>query len=389
MEQADSKSRAGWWRTMMSAALLTVGAAALLGSLAARYLARAVLDTQGYLAIIAPLPRDPAVASALAQFTAAQVFDRAGARTDIQEFLPPKLTPLADPLSDTLQKRFAQVTQKFIQSDTFSALWTASNTTLQTGVLRLAERKVAPDKAESVGSLDLNKLAAAVQARLGGSQADPPENPAATIHIDLHQKVDHLRSAVRAIRSGAYALPYLAVAMLLAALAVARNQRRTLMAIGVMILLLGVALLLAFKIVSGSWLGEVTDSVYRAAAQTVYEAFYHDLRNRIVFWMILAGTLTGLTILAGPYDWARRLGASIGKHAWKRSPAGRYAAGFRRGVARIEPWLDLSGAAATLLWLLLLTTLTPATLTVILSLLLSYVALVRLIAQASRKHLLS
>lgn len=381
--KTKKSKRSSWWRTVLASLFVAIAAVSLVGAAVTGYVQRNVLDTNGYLAIIGPLPEDPRVAAALANFTTTKIFDTTNTEASIKEFLPPKLGALAGPLSETLEKRVNQRTKEFVQSDNFNAIWTTANRITQKGILRLAESKAGEGKLAAVGSLDLSRLASTVRERYG--EGSVPTNQqqakATTIKVDLKQRVERLRTTVRAIKAGAYVLPYLAIAFLLAAVAVAYNRRRAIIAIGVTVLLLGVAMLLAFKIASGSALGEITDPVYKSAAEVVYEAFYGDLRGRIILAMVFGGVLVVLALLAGPYSWARWLRTKFALPKLRNLEPYRWALNIRRLAAKYEIWLGLAGAAATIIWLLALTTLTTATLVVILSLLIAYASLVHLVAR--------
>lgn len=386
MEQRKSHA---WWRSVLAGLFIAVAAISLVGTVVARYVQRNVLDTNGYLAIVGPLPEDPKVSAALAQFTTQKIFDSGEAEKNIKEFLPPRLAPLASPLTDTLEKRVNQTTQDFVAGDAFNTIWTTSNRLMQKGVVRLAESEAGEGKLAAAGSLDLSKLADAVSERLGGEQAaaiQAKTDEAAAIRIDLQQRVERLRTTYRAINTGAYVFPYLTAAFLLAALAVAYNRRRVFLAIGVTVLLLGVAMLLAFKIISGGILGDISDPTSKAAAVVIYETFYGDLRGRLIAAVVTGGILILLALIAGPYSWAKWLRSKLGLNKLKTMEPYRWALNIRHLFSRYEVWLMLAGAAATVIWLLALSTLTPATLVVILSLLIAVVSLLHLIARPAPAH---
>lgn len=383
-KQPQSRS---WWRPVAAGACVVIASLALIGSILTRYVQRTIVDTNGYLAVVGPLPENPKVSGALAQFTTQKIFDRASAENEIRDALPPRLAPLAGPLAGVLERSARGVAQKFIQSDAFSAIWTTSNRLLQKGVVRLAQSKQAQPRQTAGGRLDLSQLSSAVRERLDGQQVSAlsPEQQdrAAGIQINLRQRVDRLRTAYRIVTNGAYALPYVSVAFVLAAVAIGYDRRRTIRAIGGTLLLLGVVLLVAFKIVSGGMLGEMTNQTYRAAAEAVYQAFYNPLRGQLVGTAVLGGVLIVLAVLAGPYAWARRLRTALGFDALKNLSVHRAIASGRRRIAQYQLWFVLAGAAATVIWLLALHSLSLATLVVILSIFIAYLSLLHLLARPS------
>lgn len=380
------RRRSHWWRPWVAGVFIAVATVAVVGAVVMRYIDRNLLDTGGYLAVVGPLPQKPEVSGALAKFTTPAVFDASGTEESIKEFLPPRLASLAGPLNDTLKQRAEKTTRDFIESDAFNTIWTGSNNLLQRGVVRLAQSKQGEGRLAAAGQLDLSQLANTVRQKLGRDTAavtPGEEERAAAIQINLRQKVERLRASYQAVKTGAYVLPYVAAAFLLATLAVAYNRRRAVMAIGITLFLLAVAMLLTFKIVSGGLLGDITDPVYKSAAQVVYEAFYSDLRGRLVAIMAAGGGLVLLALLAGPYKWAKWLRQKFALARLKGIEPYRWAINIRQLAAKYEPWLLLVGTVAAIIWLLTLNTLTPATLVVILSILVVYASLVHLIARPS------
>jgi len=386
----DGQRRAGgWWRALLAGVLIAVAAFALLGAVVTRYVERNILNTQGYIAIVGPLPQDPAVATALANFTTDKIFSAADTESIIKRALPQQLAGLASPLSDTLQKKTNQVAQDVIKSDGFSSIWIATNQAMQKSVVRLAESKKPQGKtAEAAGSLNLSELAKRVRQRVGsqGILTNQQRDQAATVRVDLQQRVDQLRTTVRLIKGGARALPVAAAALLLAALAVAYNRRHTVTAIGITVLLLGLASLIAFKVWSGSFLSGITNASYHAAATNVYEAFYSDLRLRLIWAVVFGTVLILLAAIAGPYTWARQLRHALAIDKIRHIGAYRWATSLRRWTAQYELWIGLAGLAAAIIWMLAVSTLTPAMLAIIVSLFIGFISLVHLIARPAPIH---
>lgn len=371
------------WRSIVAGVFIALAAVSLVGAVVTRYIQRNILSTNGYLAIVGPLPSDPKVSEALAKYTTHRLFDAADAESNIKDFLPPRLDGLSGPLTERLEAGVNQAAKEFIGGDTFGAIWTTSNRLLQTGVVRLAETEQGEGKLAAIGSLDLSRMLAAVRERLkgeGSGLTEEQKDKAAAVKLDLRQRVERLRTIYSAINTGAYVLPYLAVAMLLAALAVASSRRRVVMAIGITVLLLGVAMLLTFKIFSGGILDDISDPVYKSAANVIYQAFYDDLRSRLVAATIFGGALILLALMAGPYAWARLIRQKLGLAKLRSIEPYQWGRNIRVWAAKYQLWLALAGAGTAIIWLLALPALTAATLVVILSLLVGYLSLLHLIA---------
>jgi hypothetical protein len=199
----------------------------------------------------------------------------------------------------------------------------------------------------------------------------------------LQQRVDRLRTTVSFIKGGARTFPFMALAFLLAAVAVAYNRRHTVTAIGITTLLLGLASLIAFKVWSGNFLSNITNASYNAAATAVYEAFYSNLRLRLILLIVFGVMLVLLAALAGSYGWARRVRHALAIDKFRKTRPHQWAVQLRQWTVRYELWVDLGALAAAVVWLLILSALTPAMLVLILSLLIGFVSLVHLVAKPS------
>jgi len=309
-----------WWRPVISGICIVLAAIALIGSIATHYLRDNILNTDGYLAIVGPLPADPAVANALATFTTTKIFDAQATQSAIQSFLPPRLAPLADPLTNELQKRVNERTKTFVEGDEFSAIWTGANRVAQKALLRVADSK-GSSRSKVVSSVNIDKLLSAARQHFGDNQtvfSNQQQDKLAAIRVNLHESAQQLRTTVQLIRNGAYVLPYIFLALLLLALAVGYNRRRLLLAIGAALVVVAVVLVIVLKAASQSLLGDIQNSGYRAAADVVYEAFYGNLRARFVGCMIGGFAIVALALAAGPYGWAVRFRRAVGITSFKR-----------------------------------------------------------------------
>ena len=91
---------------------------------------RTLLDTDRYVATVAPLATDPAVQEYLARIVTAQVFDALDVQTRMSEFLrekAPNLVILAGPITNGLQGFVQDQLQKLFESDAFANIWASAN----------------------------------------------------------------------------------------------------------------------------------------------------------------------------------------------------------------------------------------------------------------------
>jgi hypothetical protein len=386
--QPKKPTRSQWWRTLLTGICIVLAGAAVLGSIATRYLRDNLLNTDAYVAIVANLPQQPEVATALTTFTTDRLFDQARTEARIRAFLPRELSALAGPLAQITGQKVSEVTKRFVQSDTFTAIWITVNRLAQSGVVAVADSNQT-SRQEALQSVRLEPLLHAVRQQFDGNTpvlSQQQLDRAATLRVDLQQSIQQLRTNVRLIRTGAYVLPYVAAALILLAIALAHNRRTTFIHMGITFTVFGVAALIACKLFSNNALSTITDPTYRAAGEVIYEAFYHNLRLRL-------GALTGIGIAlaiaalaCGPYTYMERAG-----NWFRDTTLYQWLITARQFTARYELWFVAVGLIGTAIWLLTLSHLTPSILLVIVSLLAIYLATVHIVARPapSNRHLVS
>jgi len=86
----------------------------------------------------------------------------------------------------------------------------------------------------------------------------------------------------------------------------ANNRRKAVGAVGVVLVVLASCMLLVFRLGSEHFLANIEQSVYRDAAATVYEAFYGNMRARLITMMVVGILVWALSLVFGPYGWAVR-----------------------------------------------------------------------------------
>lgn len=377
-----------WWRPLLSGMLVALATVAVVSGLTARYIRDNVINTDGYLAIVGPLPQHPDVAKALSTYATDQVFDTTNAEQNIKEALPPKLAPLAAPLATTLQNKVQQTTQNFVTSDNFTSIWTATNRASHDAVVRLAESKEGETRLEQglakAESIDMSRLLTSVRERVGSDKTlltDEQKDNAAAVRVNLEKGISDLRTSVQATKTAANVLPYLSVALLLGAVAVAYNRRRTVLGIGILSILLAASMIITFKLWSGAVLDDFHNDTYRAAAEAIYQAFYRDLDRRLTLVMWVGIILSIIALLAGPYGWAKRVRGWLYIPQLKKSKPYKWLVQKRSLVLQYEWAADLTGAGIVLVALLIVHDLKPSDVVVALSLLGIFIAFMHIIAR--------
>jgi len=299
------------WRTVLCAVLVFLAAVAVLASIVVRYIDANVLDTDRYVDITSSLAEDPAVATALGAFTADRLFNGGAVENQVAEFLPSKLSPAAPLVTNALKDEVATVATGIASSNAFQSTWTATNRAAHTALLEVAhsERRETSHNAEL--TLKLQGLFDTVRQRFGGDDGtllNPDQKASATeLAISLRQSVQQVRDYVGLVETGAWLLPLLSIVLLVGAIFVANSRRLAILAIGSVFTVLGLTALLAFCLAARHVFGSFEQEVYKNAAQVIFDAFYGNLRIRLVGLTVTGVLLVAAALLASRYTWAVRV----------------------------------------------------------------------------------
>ena len=102
--------------------------------------ARTVLNTDRYVATVAPLANDPAVQQSIARKVTAQVFEALnveGVISDALASIGDRATVLAGPLTTALRGFVQEQVLRVVQSDAFDTFWTEANRFVHTQVVEI------------------------------------------------------------------------------------------------------------------------------------------------------------------------------------------------------------------------------------------------------------
>lgn len=376
------------WRTFVVAFLVTLGSIALLNWLIVRWTEKYLLTTSNWVATVAPLSKDETVASAVSQYAVSNLYSSIDLQAKIKEALPDKAQFLAAPLADQVVKTSEQVGTKVITSDQFASVWQSSNEITHTKLVT-ALRKPAGEQAsigadQKVLGVDISPLIQRIRDRIGSSEVAPqPDAKAAVIAVNLKSRFDQARLAVQFTDAMYQVLIFVVLACYLGALAVARNRWKTMLAISLTITVITALELIAMKAIRPEVISQVA-SQYQAAVGVVWDAFTKGFITVANNAMIIGIGLTIVTILAGPYAWARQLRHLV---ALDRLPKTRLAGWVRTGREALRHYvigLRIAGLVVAFGYLILSAAITWQTVVVVIFSYLIYLAIVELCA--ARTH---
>jgi hypothetical protein len=356
-------------RRVLAAILVALSAFALVTGVVGFWAARTTMNTERWVATVAPLPQDPKVAAAVAAYSTDQLFQVLNVEQRLREVLPPQAAFVAGPISGQLREQIRRTVDKVLQSDRFQAVWVELNRRLHQRIMAVLEGKsdliVAGQDRIQIDLLPLiNQAIRALSAELPtlfGKQITLPDLSSGAIPDNLRTRVEDqlgialpanfaqftvydsgkLWAAQQAVATAKRDLVLFAVAtvlLLIAAFAVSPRRRRTAVQLGIWLVIAAVVVTAVLRAVRRQVLDQVPTGVYRDGVDAAMTSIFALLRERGIQLIWIGALLALIAYLVGPGRlpvWLRRQVARGSAAAWR---AGR--AGARRAPDFISRYLD-------------------------------------------------
>jgi hypothetical protein len=202
---------------------------------------RQALDTENWVNTSDQLLENEPVREALGLFIVDRLFTSADVQQRLEEALPPQLDRLAAPAAAGLKEVAGRNAPRVLGSDAALNAWRKANEAAHSRLLQLVEGELANGGVE----LDLRELFREVAAGAGlpPGAADklPPE--VATLVIAQSDELETAKDLLDLFKKVVWILLVLAIAAFAGAVALSRDRRRGLMAVGGSLMFAGLAVL--------------------------------------------------------------------------------------------------------------------------------------------------
>jgi hypothetical protein len=327
---AGSSTESPMWRRILAIVLAVLSIVAVILSLVVSWEKTTLTDEDRFVATLASLPSDDAVATALSVRIADRIVERSGVSDFVVGVLPDPLGFLATPLTSTISDTIADATYAVVVSDGFTTVWTAT--------LRVTHKSVSAmvggtdGVIESEGgqvTLDLDAIASLAVSRVENRGLTMPNLDIEFGEIVLYEsdELASVQSAASLVHTVGWWIPLIAILLITATIWVATDRRWMAGFLGFGTVVGSLILLVVARTGRTTILGDVEDEISREAGFAVWDA---------VTALLLQITWAALT-----------LGLIIGISAWVlgRSPRAERIRGWAKSTA--ERWSDPDGAEAS------------------------------------------
>lgn len=343
-----------------------------------------VLDTDRWVDTVGPLIEEPAVVDAISSRAATAIVDGLGVEDRVRDALvgiqalPDQLGVLAVPITSAIEGRLQQRLASFLETDAARELWVEINRVTHTAFVNLLTGDTREGVSVENGTVTLD-LVPLIERALDASEdllsdvlgrpidlPDPgsmdPANVAAakdriesSLGVQLPEdfgqivvfRSDRLAAAqdlVTAVNRGIALVIALAVVLMVAALVLSRNRRRTLLQLGLGIFLAFLVARLAIRAIGRTVVDSVSEG-QRGAVGDVVGAVFGSLLAFTTF-LFVAGLLVGIAAyLGGRPAWLARLREHLRVAPEQHTALGAWVGGHRDPVR-------FAGVAVALLALL-------------------------------------
>jgi len=297
--EADKQASKHTGRRWVVGLLILLGCVLLAGGNAALWVRDVVLDTDTWVSTVAPLPQSEVVAGTLSTYVVGEVFDAVDVEAVAQEALPDEFAMLSGPLVGVLQDLAGDTVTKLIQSDQFNAVWVTANRAAHT----LAMEALRGDRSllyleDGALTFDLSDVFATIENTLGLQKLGlfaGEENPGKIV-LFTSQQVALVQQVLAVIDTVGSLLPLLALVTFVIAWLVSLWRRRTLMWIGIGVVITAALSLVVIAIAQPVVLAAILDPLYRALADEIWDV----ILNGLIWQTVLLGIL-GLLIALGAW----------------------------------------------------------------------------------------
>ncbi len=248
-----------------------------------------LLNTNGWVAAVGPLSKDPAVAGVVSQYVVGQVFEGADIEAVAQEALPPELQIFAGPLTLGLERVANQAVTALIMTDGFNEAWMAFNRISHQAVMDVLKgrgNRLYFQEGNLV--LDFSDIYNYIQDQLGARDLNLiPQAEAGRLVIFQSHQVAVLQEVVSYLTTLGLLLPLLTILAFGAAVWVSLWRRQTVMWIGIVMAFTMFISLIVFSGARSSALTAIQDPFLRDMGRAIVNNVTHGLMVQTVFLMIV------------------------------------------------------------------------------------------------------
>jgi hypothetical protein len=258
-----------------------------------------LLNTNGWVAAVGPLSKDPAVAGMISDYVVGEVFEQADIQAMVREELPSELQLFAGPLVVGVENVANQAVTAIVVSDPFNNIWVAFNRVSHAAIMDVLKGK--GDRLyfkDGNLTLDFNDVYRYLQDRLDLGELDLiPQAEEGRLVLFSSQQVAVMQEMVTYLTTLGLLLPLLTIVVFGVSVWVSLWRRQTVMWIGIVMTVVMFISLMVFSGARSSALVSISDPFLREMGRAIVNTLTHGLMVQTIFFMIL-----GIGLIIGAWQ---------------------------------------------------------------------------------------
>jgi len=300
---ATPKRRRG--RTVASWVLVVLACLLAVLSVVVVYARNELLNTDTFVATVAPLAKEPAVQQTVATKVSESLIAKADVEQRVKSALPSQAGFLANPISGAVQTATYQITLKLVQSSRFQSLWASAvrSSHEQLDNLLLGNKVGAFQSTNGQVTVDLTQVERAAKQQLaakGLSVFDKvPNYTGAPLVLFQSDQLAKLQRWVKFLDRIALVLPIASVLLFAGAVLLARDRRRGLVHAASGLFVSMALLLIGANVGRNQYLSSLKVAQSRATTAAIIDTVDAALLDTVRTVLVVAGIVALVAVVVG------------------------------------------------------------------------------------------
>jgi hypothetical protein len=304
-QKFEATAAATGWRRWVPWALVVLACVLALAAALNVWVKRQALDTNNFTSASSQLIEDPEIRSAISVYLVNQLYQNVDVAQALEQRLPPAADPLSTTIAAALQPALIRITDTALGRPKVQQAFEAAVRRAHELFIAVLDGKhgiLVSTNGNVV--LDLRPILETVvnQTGIGARLLEQLPPDAGQITVMKGDQLQNARKGVKVVRATSYFLLFLVLALVAAAMWIARGRRRTiLLATGVGIVIVGLVVLVVHRLAGSYIVDALTTNPDAKKPVTAVWAIETQLLRNVGFNAIIYGVLAILAaLLAGP-----------------------------------------------------------------------------------------
>jgi hypothetical protein len=293
------------WRTISSWVLIVVACLLAVISVVVVYARNELLNTDTFVATVAPLAKDKAIQTTVATKVSENLVARSDIEQRVKNALPARAGFLANPISGAVQSAAYTITLKLVQSTQFQKLWEEAlrNSHAQVDNLLLGKKVGALQSTNGQVTVDLSQVENAAKEKLAAHGLSVfnkvPNYNGAPFVLFQSDQLAKLQRWVKFLNNLALLLPILSVLAFAGAVLLARDRRKGLVHAASGLAVSMAVLLIAANVGRNQYLASLKVNQSRAATSAIIDTVDAALLDTVRTVLIVSAIVAVIAFVVG------------------------------------------------------------------------------------------